>query len=136
MKKRLLTIIVCLALGGALIFFASKITNNKYSFKTNVPTPTTYSLPTTTLFFGGDIMLSRNVAANIYKTQDYSLPFRNIADQIKSTDIAFANLESPFNDHGDHSVEGSLVFNADPKSVEGLKLAGFDILSTANNHSL
>src|SRR5262249_37738983 len=50
-------------------------------------------------------------------------------------DISFANLESPFNDSGNHSVPGSLVFNADPKAVEGLKFAGFDILSTANNHA-
>ncbi|MBX4187028.1 MAG: CapA family protein [Candidatus Doudnabacteria bacterium] len=95
-----------------------------------------HELPTTTIFFGGDIMLSRNVAAKIYEAQDYSLPFRQIHDDVALADIAFANLESPFNNIGDHSVEGSLVFNADPKNAEGLKYAGFDILSTANNHAL
>ncbi len=90
----------------------------------------------TTIFFGGDIMLSRNVAAKIYAANDFTLPFKGVVDRISKTDIAFANLESPFNDHDNHSVEGSLIFNADPKSVEGLKLAGFDILSTANNHAL
>lgn len=90
----------------------------------------------TTLFFAGDIMLSRNVAGRMIKSNDYALPFRKIAELARSADIAFANLESPFNDSGNHFVERSLVFNADPKAVEGLKLAGFDILSTANNHSL
>lgn len=90
----------------------------------------------TTLFFAGDIMLSRNVAGKIYKANDFTLPFLNVKEKIAAADISFANLESPFNNSGSHSIEGSLVFNADPKSVEGLKLAGFDILSTANNHSL
>ncbi len=89
----------------------------------------------TSLFFAGDIMLSRNVASAIYKAQDNVLPFRQTLDTIKNADIAFANLESPFNSTGDHSVEGSLIFNADPTFVEGLTNAGFDVLSTANNHS-
>jgi len=98
--------------------------------ETKIPEP-----KTTTLFFAGDIMLSRNVAGKIYKTTDFNLPFAKVTEEIRKADIAFANLESPFNNKGNHSVQGSLVFNADPKSVEGLKSAGFDILSTANNHA-
>ncbi len=90
----------------------------------------------TTLFFGGDIMLSRNVAARMYEANDYTLPYTNIKDETTKADIAFANLESPFNDRGDHSVEGSLIFNADPLFLPALVNAGFDILSTANNHTL
>ncbi len=101
----------------------------------SVPTPPP-APPSTTLFFAGDIMLSRNVAAKAYEANDYTLPFLKVKDVVASADISFANLESPFNDTGDHSVEGSLVFNADPKLAAGLKLAGLDILSTANNHSL
>ena len=108
----------------------------------NSPTPLNFATgvkhepKTTTLFFGGDIMLSRNVAAKIYAANNNSLPFANIKDQISAASIAFANLESPFSDKGNHSVEGSLVFNADPKFITGLQDAGFDILSTANNHTL
>lgn len=90
---------------------------------------------TTTLFFSGDIMLSRNVDHKMSKANDYTLPFLKVADFIRSSDIAFANLESPFNNTGKHFIEGSLIFNADPKSIEGLKFAGFDVLSTANNHA-
>ena len=43
----------------------------------------------------GDIMLSRNVAATIQKSGDIDLPFRQMADVLKSTDFNFANLESP-----------------------------------------
>jgi poly-gamma-glutamate capsule biosynthesis protein CapA/YwtB (metallophosphatase superfamily) len=98
--------------------------------------PTNYNPPTTTsLFFAGDIMLSRNVIGKVYAANDYNLPFDGIKDETSNADIAFANLESPFRDGGDHSIEGSLVFNADPKAIEGLQSAGFDIVSTANNHT-
>jgi poly-gamma-glutamate synthesis protein (capsule biosynthesis protein) len=102
---------------------------NHYSTPSSLP-------PTTSLFFAGDIMLSRNVHRAMSEANDFTLPFRKVGDIIKNADIAFANLESPFNDTGRHFIDGSLVFNADPKSVEGLKFAGFDILSTANNHTM
>ncbi|HTL39711.1 MAG TPA: CapA family protein [Methylomirabilota bacterium] len=91
---------------------------------------------TTTLFFAGDIMLSRNVDDKMVSAADFTLPFQTTAEVTRQADIAFANLESPFNSEGSHFVDGSLVFNADPKAIAGLKFAGFDILSTANNHTL
>lgn len=93
-------------------------------------------LAQTTIFFAGDIMLSRNVANKMQIANDFTLPFQNVKDFISHADIAFANLESPFSNLGPYFIEGSLVFNANPLSIEGLKLAGFDILSTANNHTL
>ena len=90
----------------------------------------------TTLLFTGDIMLSRNVAGRMISHNDFAYPFLNIADRVKAADIAFANLESPFSEKGPYFKEGTLVFNADPKAAEGLKFAGFDMLSTANNHAL
>lgn len=99
------------------------------------PTLITDPSPLTTLFFAGDIMLSRNVAAKMITAEDYTLPFQKVADFVKSSDISFANLESPFNTTGDHSIEGSLVFNADPLAAAGLTYSGFDVLSTANNHA-
>ena len=99
------------------------------------PAPIATPLSSTTIFFAGDIMLSRNVAGRMIKANDYTLPFKNVMEVTKNADIAFANLESPFNDEGKYFVEGSLEFNADPKSVDGLKFAGFDVLSTANNHA-
>jgi poly-gamma-glutamate synthesis protein (capsule biosynthesis protein) len=123
----------------AVSFFAPQLLpGRKYTFESGKPLVSTTTIstpPTTTLFFGGDIMLSRNVAAKMYAASDFKLPFENIQDKISGADIAFANLESPFNEHGNHSTSGSLIFNADPKAIEGLNFAGFDILSTANNHA-
>lgn len=81
----------------------------------------------------GDIMLSRHVGTKILNSGDNSLSFRKLYSFLSSSDITFGNLESPFNDKGPVVKEG-MVFKAEPQFIEGLKLAGFDIVSLANNH--
>ncbi len=49
-------------------------------------------------------------------------------------DIAAGNLESPLSNGGVHDNLG-IVFNADAQYANRLYSAGFDILSTANNHA-
>lgn len=128
-NRKLLIPSLLAVLAGATMLFALPKTHSEIITKVN------HQEKTTTLFFAGDIMLSRNVEAKMAAANDYTLPFQKIADTIAQADISFANLESPFKDSGKHYIDGSLVFNANPKSIEGLKLSGFDILSTANNHS-
>jgi len=86
------------------------------------------------LIFGGDAMLARTVEQKILAADDWSLPFRKIAKEFKNADLAFANLESPFYDKGSATPNGSTVFRALPKTINGLKSAGIDIVSLANNH--
>lgn len=90
--------------------------------------------PINRLVFGGDVMLSRHVAARMKAANDPALPFRKIAPFFESADLAFVNLESPFSDKGAPPTAG-MVFKAPPEAVEGLKLAGIDVVSTANNHT-
>lgn len=90
--------------------------------------------PINRLVFGGDVMLSRHVAAKMATAKDPSLPFRKIAPFFADADIAFVNLESPFSDKALPPTRG-LVFLTPPKAIEGLELAGIDIVSTANNHT-
>ncbi|MFH1188703.1 MAG: CapA family protein [bacterium] len=87
-----------------------------------------------TLLFVGDIMLSRGVAYQTEKNGgDGRYPFLRIADVVRGADIAFGNLEGPLSDVG--TDERNLYsFRADPKMMEGLVYAGFDVLSLANNH--
>ncbi len=85
------------------------------------------------LIFVGDIMLSRSVGVKIKKSGDNRFPFLKIADKLKSADLTFGNLEGPISDKGVN--QGSIYsFRADPQVIEGLKFAGFDVLSLANNH--
>lgn len=90
--------------------------------------------PTITLAVVGDIMLSRMVAQKMKTYQDYKYPFLETAGLTREADIAFGNLECPIA-RGRTIGSTEIVFRADPESIEGLKYAGFDILSLANNHS-
>lgn len=87
------------------------------------------------LLFVGDIMLSRAVGEKIKEAGDYRYPFLETADFLAQADLTFANLENPISDRGQN--QGSQYsFRADPRTVEGLTFAGFDVVSIANNHIL
>jgi len=81
----------------------------------------------------GDVMLSRQVGERIRIKGDPRAPFLKTAEILGKADIAFCNLESPFHDEG-LPIEGEKVFGAAPETIEGLKYAGFDVVSLANNH--
>ena len=88
-----------------------------------------------TLLVVGDIMLNRGVEYVIEEkgNGDFRFPFLKIANNLNKADILFGNLEGPISHRGTKS--GSIYsFRMDPRAVEGLKYAGFDILSLANNH--
>jgi len=82
----------------------------------------------------GDIMLSRSVEQMMIAKNDWQWPFDLIATTTNQADISFANLESPLTP-GRIIKTGEFAFRADPKSVAGLNLAGFDVVSLANNHT-
>ncbi len=92
-----------------------------------------YSQNTWNMFAAGDIMLARHVGVKMANLNDYQIPFKYLAKTISQYDVAFANLESPFSETAQPTDTG-MVFGAEPKAVEGLKTAGFDVLSLANNH--
>jgi len=86
-----------------------------------------------TLLFVGDIMLSRLIGDIMTKKNDWRYPFLETADFLKNADITFGNLEGPISSRG--TKVGSIYsFRSDPRAIEGLLYAGFDVLSIANNH--
>ncbi|MBI5530414.1 MAG: CapA family protein [Candidatus Doudnabacteria bacterium] len=89
----------------------------------------------TTFLAVGDIMLSRNVAAEIKKQNDPALPFRQMADILKSTDFNFGNFENPISSTSPVIGGHSLIFGAPQKYTTGLKDYNFQILNLANNHA-
>ncbi|MDP3837181.1 MAG: CapA family protein [bacterium] len=89
------------------------------------------------IMFGGDVMLSRTVNAKMSTYGDYTWPFKEIASTTSAADITIINLESPFLKDANYQVPtGSFSFKANPQAIEGMKLAGIDIVSLANNHTL
>jgi len=87
-----------------------------------------------TLLFTGDVMLARAVGAFMQARNDWTLPFQEITETLRDADLRFCNLECPVSDRG-HNLHHLYSFRADPRVVEGLKAAGFNVASQANNHS-
>lgn len=95
----------------------------------------TVPLKSAKIVFVGDIMLDRGVEAAIkeYSGGNYSFPFLKMADYLKSADLAIGNLEGPVSDKG-YKVGSIYSFRDDPKAINGLESAGFDLVGLANNH--
>lgn len=89
----------------------------------------------TSLIFTGDIMLGRSVMTKSLRLENPNYPFMNVADLLRSADVVFSNLENPIVDNCPH-VDSGFKFCSDPKMIEGLKYAGVDVVSLANNHIL
>jgi poly-gamma-glutamate synthesis protein (capsule biosynthesis protein) len=87
-----------------------------------------------TLLFTGDVMLSRAVGSLMADQKDWSLPFHLIADTLRSADLRYCNLECPVSDRGSN-LHHLYSFRADPRTIEGLKVTGFNVVSQANNHA-
>lgn len=91
-------------------------------------------LPAVRLLFGGDVMLARYVGQLARAKRDPAWPWRGVAERFAAADIACVNLESPFSDRP-AIAKGNMIFRAEPGMVNGLVLAGVDVVSTANNHT-
>src|SRR5260370_26029673 len=75
----------------------------------------------------GDVMLKRD---------DPRSGFELVRPLFAAADITFGNCESTYSSAGSANPATRGVVRADPRQVEGLAWAGFDIMSFANNHHL
>ncbi len=90
------------------------------------------------LVFVGDVMLARNLPPHSpYNPEplNHAYIFEPTAAIFHAADIAFCNLESPISGRG-KPLNKRYAFNAPPDAAQGLRTAGFDIVSLANNHCL
>lgn len=85
----------------------------------------------TTITIAGDLMLARRVAAA--HRDDPAAPLRPYAKRLAGAELTVGNLESTLSTDGE-PTQGGDSFGADPEVLDGLKLAGFDLLSLSNNH--
>ncbi len=100
----------------------------------------------------GDIMGHREIQRQAYATdQGFRAVWSNIEDLLGAADITYGNLEAPTapglgRDHEAHDdpgrrfdnqvYSGYARFNIHPSILDDLVATGFDVVSTANNHSL
>ncbi len=87
---------------------------------------------TITVIFGGDVMLARNVGAIIARN-GVNYPWLKIAKFLREADLAIVNLECVVGTQT-RCVRKKYNFQAAPSVLAGLKFAGIDAVSLANNH--
>jgi poly-gamma-glutamate synthesis protein (capsule biosynthesis protein) len=85
----------------------------------------------TTLTAVGDLMLGRRVGDR--HRADPSAPLKPLAKRLAAAEITVGNFESTLSADGS-PTQGGDSFAASPRVRSGLRAAGFDLLSLANNH--
>jgi poly-gamma-glutamate capsule biosynthesis protein CapA/YwtB (metallophosphatase superfamily) len=93
-----------------------------------------YLNPEISIVFAGDTMMDWSIRETV-KTKGPDYPFRYVKKEVEASDYAVVNLETAVTDHtGVFSKEYN--FKSDPVALQGLKNAGFDLISLANNHTM
>lgn len=84
----------------------------------------------------GDIMfhIPQVNEARTEQGYDFTLPFEKIRTLIAQSDFAIANFETTINES--RKLSGYPRFNSPPEVLEGISKTGFDLMVTANNHSM
>lgn len=83
----------------------------------------------------GDVMLAGRWAASIRKN-GYDTLFRDVAAELKTGDIAIANLESPIARGGCEFSGKKFRFRAEPEVAAALHASGINLVTLANNHTM
>ncbi|MCH8326105.1 MAG: CapA family protein, partial [Bacteroidetes bacterium] len=116
-----------------LVFsFTVKANKNEFNFFLDDSTITA------TISFVGDLMCHSTqfkYAMQRDSTYNFKPVYRYIKDYLSQADLTVGNLETVFG--GDSiNYSGHPLFNSPDEYLSALKYAGFDLLITANNHSL
>lgn len=84
----------------------------------------------------GDILLSRCTLARIEESGDWAAPFRGpVGGFLAGADLALGSLDGSIQDIGEPLLcEPTTNLTSPPKVIEGLTVAGFDVLTLATNH--
>lgn len=105
---------------------------NPSAYALTVPGPPPPEVTTVTVT--GDVMLGRRVGDRLAATGDPSAALRPMARRLARADLTVGNLESTLSTAGPPQ-QGGDSFGAAPAVRQGLRLAGYDVLSLANNHA-
>ncbi|GFN36493.1 CapA family protein [Tepidimicrobium xylanilyticum] len=107
--------------------------------ESEIPQEEEEKITTATLLAVGDIMFHMPQIKSAYNpvdnTYDFNDVFRYVRKYIDSADLSIANFETVVagNERG---FSGFPRFNSPEETLKAIKNAGFNILTTANNHAL
>ena len=135
MRHALFLMILFLSLSCTSRSQARRDSINTLSDTLSTPDSIMYA-DTLRLLFVGDLMQHQgqiNAARTATGTYDYSACFEYVKEEIGSVDRAIANLEVTL---GGKPYKGYPAFSAPDEFLTAIHDAGFNVLVTANNHSL
>ncbi len=85
----------------------------------------------------GDLMVHEDMLTEAYNkatdTYDFDHCFADVKKYLENSDVTIGNLETTIT--ADKTYSTYPTFNAPPSYIDAIQHAGFDILTTANNHS-
>lgn len=138
----LLSLFIILSITGIIVIPKSinkgiknsgEISNNANETK-NIEEPKEYTLKLSAV---GDILIHSTIykVSKTNETYDFRYIFEPIKQYISESDITIANLEVPV--AGEKFKYSSYpMFNCPGQILDALKFAGFNTVTTANNHAL
>ncbi|NTV89721.1 MAG: CapA family protein, partial [Clostridiales bacterium] len=103
------------------------------------PSPTVEPTPSPLRIVAvGDIMYGRKVGKLLeQKETGYKYAFSGVGEILRTGDVVFGNLESPMTESTvSLSRDSKIILKCRPEAVNGLKDAGFNVVSIANNHMM
>ena len=101
---------------------------------TQAPIATSTPSLTVNLEAVGDIMLARTIGQQVL-SQGPQVVFAGVQPVLANADVLVGNLECALTS-SDHPQPKTYTFAAPPETANALVLAGFDVLSLANNHAM
>lgn len=87
----------------------------------------------TTIRFGGDVMMT-SYFKNYIDSKGVDYMWEDVSDLIKTADYSVFNLETSVSLRGSDTKPKGYGFRSEPFTLEGLKNAGIDMVTIANNH--
>ncbi len=113
---------------------------------TQMPVPTAMAaqavkpapeLPLIRLFFTGDINPGRCPAQLALILHDFTQPYKLIAEKLAAADVTIGSLDGTISDMAP-PMPCMITYNliGPSQTVDGLKYAGFDVVTLATNHAL
>lgn len=141
-KKKIFIIFLVLSLVVlGILSYEKNSKSNKESYKKNISSvfnnePETYSA---SILAAGDIMVHGPQLNAQYdssnKTYSFDNNFKHVKKYIEKADYSIANLETTLAGNDIYPYSSYPLFNSPDELADTLKNAGFDLLSTINNHS-
>ena len=135
-NKLLYTILIGTCMFGAFLIFKDKASDNNDISPTFSEESEIYEA---SIFAVGDVMVHESQLNAQYDSStrkyDFKNNFKHVKEYIEKADYSLANLETTLAGNEVSPYSAYPLFNSPDELADALKTAGFDLISTINNHS-